>query len=113
MDDPSPDVVRAAITRLIEIEGARAAPRLRARLLSADLSVTADVARALRGLGDGGALQVAIDGLAAEQPSIRLAAVRALGALGDEAAAVGLRAALRIRLPGCVPRRSGHWCMSE
>ena len=95
MDDPSPDVVRTAITRFIEIEGAGAAPRLRARLLTADLSLTIDIARALRGLGDGGAVQVAIEGLAAEQPSIRLAVVRALGALGDEAAAAGLRAALR------------------
>ena len=95
MDDPSPDVVRAAITRLTEIEGVGAAPSLRARLLSADLSVTVDIARALRRLGDGAALQVAIDGLGAEQPSVRRAAVQALGALGDQAAAVALGAALR------------------
>lgn len=52
LDDPSPEVVRCAIRRLTGIEGDRAADALRARLLSADLSLSADIAIALRRIGD-------------------------------------------------------------
>ena len=42
LNDPSPEVARAAIGRLVELEGPRSADALRARLLDADLSLVAD-----------------------------------------------------------------------
>lgn len=52
LGDPSPEVVRAAIARLVDLEGQRAAGPLRARLFDVDLSLVADVAGALRRIGD-------------------------------------------------------------
>jgi len=94
LEDPSPEVVRAAITRLVDLEGPRAAGALRERLLDVDLSLVADVAGALRRIGDGGAVEVAVDALADGRYSRRLAAVRALGALGDPRAAPRVRTML-------------------
>ena len=94
LDDPSPEVVRAAIARLVDLEGERAAGALRARLFDVDLSMVADVAGALRRIGDGGAAEVAMKALRDGRYSRRLAAVRALGALGDPRAAEWLRTML-------------------
>ncbi len=77
LDDPSPEVVRAAIARLVDLEGPRAAEALRARLLDVDLSLVADVAGALRRIGDNEAAQLAIAALRHDGYSRRLAAVRA------------------------------------
>lgn len=54
LDDPSPQVARAAIRRLEETDPGRAVAELRRRLLSADLSVVVDIAKALRRTGDQG-----------------------------------------------------------
>lgn len=87
LDDPSPEIVRAAIARLVELEGPRAADALRARLLDVDLSLVADIAGALRRIGDREAVEVAIAALGDDRYSRRFAAIRALGALGDARAA--------------------------
>jgi HEAT repeat protein len=100
LDDSSPEVARTAIRRLAELEGARAAPELRARLLSSDLAVVADIAKALRRLGDGSAVELAIGGLRGEPYTGRLAAARALGALGDARAAQALGGALHDPIAG-------------
>jgi HEAT repeat protein len=84
--DPSPEVARAAVARLMKLDGSRAASTLRDRMLSVALPVVADVAVALRSLGDARALGVAIGGLTEEPYTRRLAAARALGALGDQRA---------------------------
>jgi len=83
LDDPSPEVVRAAIDRLVELEGQGAAAPLRARLFDVDLSLVADVANVLRRIGDSGVIEVAIAALGDRRYSRRLAAVRALGALAE------------------------------
>jgi len=83
LDDPSPEVVRAAIARLVDLEGQRAAGALRDRLFEVDLSLVADVAGALRRVGDSEAVEVAVEALGDGRYSRRLAAVRALGALDD------------------------------
>ena len=94
LDDPSPEVVRAAIGRLTELEGPRAADALRARLLDADLSLVADFANALKRIGARGVVEAATAALGDERYSRRLAAVRALGALGDRRAVAHLRTKL-------------------
>jgi HEAT repeat protein len=100
LDDPSPEVVRAAIGRLVELEGPRAADALRARLLDADLSLVADFATALRRIGTGGVVEAATVALGDERYPRRLAAVRALGALGDRRAVVHLHAKLEDDVAG-------------
>lgn len=100
LDASSPEVARTAIRRLAELDGARAAPELRARLLSADLFVVADIAQALRRLGDAAAVELAIRGLRAEPYTGQLAAALALGALADGRAAPALRAALHDPIAG-------------
>ena len=100
LDDPSPEVVRAAIDRLVELEGQGAAGPLRARLFDVDLSLVANVANALRRIGDGGVVEVAIAALGDHRYSRRLAAVRALGALTDAAAADSLRMMLKDDVAG-------------
>ena len=87
-------MVRAAIERLVDLEGKRATQPLRVRLLDADLSVVADIARALRRIGAGGVVEAAVAALSDERYSRRLAAVRALGALGGERAVAHLRTKL-------------------
>lgn len=100
LSDSSPEVARAAIRRLVELDGMAAAPALRARLLVADLSVVADIATALRGLGDTIAVNAAMLGLTDGQYTRRLAAALALGALGDRRSAGSLRAALADPIAG-------------
>lgn len=87
-------MARAAIGRLVELEGPRAEPPLRARLLDADLSLVADIARALKRIGAGGVAEDAMIALRDERYSRRLAAVRVLGALGERRATEQLRMAL-------------------
>lgn len=100
LDDPSPAVARAAIRRLAAIEGEHAAPELRAGLLSADPSLVADIAEALRRTGDQMAVERALGGLREEQYTRRLVAARALGALGDARAVGPLRATLDYEIAG-------------
>jgi HEAT repeat protein len=92
--DPSPEVARAAIHRLAQVEGPRAASALRARLLDADPSLVADIAKALRAIGDATLLDLALLGLHEQPYTRRLAAARALGALADPHAADALCDAL-------------------
>jgi HEAT repeat protein len=100
LGDASPGVARAAIRRLVELEGSRAADVLRARLLVADLSLVTDVASALHEMGDTAAVEIAIDGLTDELYTRRLAAARALGVLGDRRAVGSLSQALHDRIAG-------------
>lgn len=100
LDDPSPEVVRAAIARLVDLEGPRAADALRARFLEVDLSLVQDMAGALRRIGDREAAEVAITGLGDDRYSRRFAATRALGALGDTRAVDPLRGMLRDDVAG-------------
>lgn len=100
LDDPSPGVARAAIKRLAEVDGAGAATELRARLLTADLSLVADLAVALRGIGDRRAVEIAIDGLREDHYVRRLAAARALAGLREPRAAAALVGALRDEIAG-------------
>lgn len=100
LDDPSPEVARAAIQRLAKIEGSSAAPPLRARLLDADLALVSEIAKALRRVGDGGAVDVALVGLSDERYLRRLAAAKALGVFGDARGVGALRAALEDEIAG-------------
>ncbi|MBV8991494.1 MAG: HEAT repeat domain-containing protein [Solirubrobacterales bacterium] len=100
LDDPSPEVARAAIRRLTDIEGRRAASPLRARLLSADLSLTVDIATALRELGDEQAVAMAVAGSSSQPYLRRLAPARALGSLRAAGALRALRSALRDEIAG-------------
>lgn len=100
LTDPSPEVIRAAIRRLVEVEGARAIPALRSRLLSADFAVVPDIATALAQQQDTGAVDVALSGLSEEPYTRRLAAARALGILGDTRVTQPLRAALQDPIAG-------------
>jgi HEAT repeat protein len=100
LDDPSPEVVRAAIGRLAELEGPSAADPLQVRMLDADLSLVADFAKALKRIGAGGVVEAAIAALGDERYSRRLAAVRALGALGDRRAVAHVRTKLNDDVAG-------------
>ncbi len=107
LDDPSPEVVRAAIARLVDLEGQQAAGPLRARFFDVDLSPVADVAGALRRIGDGGAVEVAMKALRDGRYSRRLAGVRALGALGDPRSRNGRRLSPKSGLPArCCDHRT-------
>lgn len=94
LGDTSPDVARAAIRRLVELEGAKAAPALRAVLLDADVSLTTDLAKALRTLNDSDAIKLARFGLGDERYTHRLAGVITLGIVGDANIRAELTAAL-------------------
>ena len=100
LDDPSPEVVRAAIGRLVELEGTRAEGELRVRLLDADLGLVADIARALKRIGASGVVDAATAALVDERYTRRLAAVRALAALGDSRAAPHVRMMLEDEVAG-------------
>jgi HEAT repeat protein len=100
LDDPSPEVARAAIRRIEEIDGPGAADALRTHLLSADLSLVVDIAKALRRIGDSRAVDLAIAGLTGEPYTRRLAAARALGAFADARATFMLRIALHDAVAG-------------
>lgn len=92
--DSSPDVARAAIRRLVQIEGAGAAQALRSVLVDADISIVADLARALRAMDDREAIDLTLSALTDEQYTRRLRAAIALGILGDPGTRPGLCAAL-------------------
>lgn len=83
LTDTSPDVARAAVRRLAELAGQRAAPALRAVLLDADTAIVADMAKALRTLGDQDVVKQACGGLADERYARRLAAAVTLGITAD------------------------------
>jgi HEAT repeat protein len=100
LDDVSPEVARAAVKRLVEIAGPGCARELRARLLTAELSLVGDLATALRAIGDQRAVEDATAGLRDERYQRRLAAAMALGALRDRRAAGALRAALEDPIAG-------------
>ncbi|HTX12626.1 MAG TPA: HEAT repeat domain-containing protein [Solirubrobacteraceae bacterium] len=100
LDDPSPEVVRVAIRRLVDLLGPGAAASLRARVFSVDLSLVADFTKALQRIGDSRILQIATMALEDQRSTRRLAAVRALGALADAHAVEPLRAALDDQVGG-------------
>jgi HEAT repeat protein len=100
LGDSSPEVARAAVARVVEIQGAAAAEQLRSRLLSADLEIVPDIARALRRIGDGSAVTLAIAGLAEEPYPRRLAAATALAVFADQRAVAPLYRALRDPISG-------------
>lgn len=94
LNDSSPDVVRAAINRLVELHGANAATRLHAVLLDADVSVVADLAKALRELHAPDTFEHCLSGLSDERYTRRLAAAMTLGVLGNADARPHLSQAL-------------------
>jgi HEAT repeat protein len=100
LDDSSPEVARAAISRLVELGVPDARYELRSRLFTADLSLAADLARALKRLGDSGLLEAAIEALTDERYPRRLAAARALRVLADRRAAEPLRVAVHDQIAG-------------
>ena len=100
IDDPSPDVARAAIGRLVELEGADAEPVLEARLLESDLSIVADIARALKPVASTRTIELAVSGLSEDVYTRRLAAARVLGLIGDRSAIGPLRRALEDEVAG-------------
>jgi HEAT repeat protein len=100
LEDPSPEVARAAAFRLADVGGGNAASQLRSRLLDAEPIRVRAIAEALRRLGDEDAVDVAIAGLHEEPYTRRLAAVLALAVFADPRAAPGLRAALRDSVAG-------------
>jgi HEAT repeat protein len=100
LDDSSPEVARAAISRLVELGVPDARQELRSRVFTADLSLAADLARALKRLGDSGLLEAAIEALTDERYPRRLAAARALRVLADRRAAEALRVAVHDEIAG-------------
>lgn len=84
--DPSPDVARAALRRLLKLGSSEEASILRARLLTVDLGLVPDYARTLRGLGDPEAALIARDALGSGSSSMRIAAALALRELRDRRA---------------------------
>jgi HEAT repeat protein len=100
LDDPSPEVVKAATRRLVELEGERAATALRDRLFDVDLSLVGDIARALRRIGDRDVVALAIAALDDPRSTRRLAAIRVLVVAGDRAAVEFLRRGLHDDVAG-------------
>jgi HEAT repeats len=100
LDDPSPEVARAAVAGLAQLGGTRPARALQERLLTADPSVVPDIAVALARLGDPAAADLAIAGLSQQPYTRRLAAARALAVLADTRAIEALHAALRDPVAG-------------
>jgi len=94
LDDPSPEIVKAALARLPECAGPDEVAVLRRRLVTTDLAVTRDWATALRLLGDDSAVDVALAGLHAPRNSDRMASAVALGVFGSPRSARELVAAL-------------------
>ncbi|HUA02319.1 MAG TPA: HEAT repeat domain-containing protein [Solirubrobacteraceae bacterium] len=88
LDDPSPEVVRAAIRRLVDLKGDGAMAALRARALDTDLALVADFVKALERIGDSSVGTIAINALDDRRLSRRLAAIRAIAALPDDGRAV-------------------------
>jgi HEAT repeat protein len=100
LDDPSPEVARVAMRRLVDLLGAGAAAALRARVLRVELSLVADFTRALQRMGDDQVLGMATTALTDQRSTRRLAAICALGALTDGRAVQQLRAALDDQVGG-------------
>jgi HEAT repeat protein len=100
IDDPSPEVARAAVSQLAKLEGGRAAAALRERLLTSDLALTRHIARTLRRIGDPTAADLALTGLHESSYVRRLAAARALREFADRRAAEALEAALHDPVAG-------------
>ena len=83
VQDPSPEVAKAALDRLTRYAGPADAAYLRERLLAADLSVIREWAAALAAMGDPISVMTAVRGLRAESVGTRIAAAVALGELCD------------------------------
>lgn len=121
--DPSLEVARAAISRLADIEGGRAATALRERLLTSDLSLTRHIARTLRRIGDPTAADAAITGLHGGQPRRHRSGAgaarlrRRCPRRGTRSSHRGRRRAVRSNARGCSPitrltsgsPRCGRW----
>lgn len=86
VEDPSPDVARAALRRLVELHACSACEVLRPLLWRCDLSIARDVVAALRELGDRFVRDDARQALRAPAYAHRLVAVWSVAALGDETA---------------------------
>jgi HEAT repeat protein len=91
--DPSPEVCVAALRRLALCGGAAQADAIRRRLLTCELSLVTEHARALRALGGGDPDHLLRDALADERYEPRLRAATALEELRDAAASGALREA--------------------
>jgi len=85
-EDVSLDVARQALRRLIPLAGPAEIARLRELMLTLDVGIVADVAAALRELGDNHATEIAVAGLSAASPGDRQKAALALRELCDPAA---------------------------
>lgn len=94
LDDPSPQIVRAALARLPECAGPVETTALRNRLVQVDLAVVREWAAALRLLGDDAAVDVALRGLQAPAVGQRMAAATALGVFAEPRSEGELIAAL-------------------
>ena len=99
LDDPSPEVVRAAIGRLVELGGGAQRTRCEPGFWTLTVLV-ADFTNALKRIGAGGVIEAATTALGDERYSRRLAAVRVLGAVGDQRAAAQLRMVLEDGVAG-------------
>ncbi len=100
LDDPSPEVAKAAAARLADVGGMQATRELRARLLCAEPARVGAIAAALTRLHDEPAVDAAIAGLHDEPYTRRLSAARALAVFSAPRAAPALRAALRDSVAG-------------
>jgi HEAT repeat protein len=100
LEDPSPEVVKAALARLPRYAGPMDAEYLRERLLTVDLSVIRDWAAALLAMGDPISVITAIRGLRATSVGTRIAAAVALGELCDPRAVIPLIDALADPIAG-------------
>jgi HEAT repeat protein len=94
VDDPSPDVAKAALARLPQFAGSADTKYLRQRLLEVDLAVVREWAAALRALGDEAGLLTAVSGLHSRVTGTRMPAAIALGELRDTRATTPLIRAL-------------------
>jgi HEAT repeat protein len=94
LDDPSLEVVRAALTRLVLAGRSAEASAIRSRMLHCDLALVRDYAWALRGLDADGGAAAALVALGDERYRLRLAGALALEVLAREQDAQSLRSAL-------------------
>jgi HEAT repeat protein len=97
VDDPSLDVARAALRRLVELAGRRETVLLRGRLLDVDIGLVGDVAATLRALSDTGAADVVAAGLGAASTTTRHKAAVAARELRDPSSRPALVRALSDR----------------
>jgi hypothetical protein len=92
--DPSLDVARAALQRLVRVGCAREAEALRERLFTVDIGLVPDCARTLRALGDRESAAVASARLSDPLPATRKTAALALRELAEPSARGALCVAL-------------------